>query len=118
MLKGCECDPNNPIRLQDCFILDAIEHSYKARKDFNALYPALFPCEQERLDLLIRDNPMLARLSQDHISNSDQFQAKMNQIPVRTVGPLGGRRLPVGRVVQHLQLPPHLAPRRQPTKCY
>lgn len=117
LLKGCECDPDNPIRLQDCFILWAIEHSTVARTDFDVLWPALFPCEQERFTLLFGENVMLSRLVQDDITNGDLFQSKMNRIPVYTAGALGARRLPVGRVAQMMNLPPHLAPKQQPPLC-
>lgn len=116
-LKGCECDPDNPIRLQDCFILHAIEHSQKARDDFCLLYPSLFPCEKERFDLLFQDNPMLTRLVVDETSSEDTFQRRMNNIPVHTAGRRGGLRLPVGHVSQVVNLPPHLAPKRQPPGC-
>ena len=118
LLKGCECDPENPIRLQDCFIMHAISHSSLARKDFDTLYPALFPCEQERFQLLFGDNPMLSRLIEDPMLNSDVFQSKMNRIPVYTAGRNGGRFLPTGRVAQNVQLPPHFAPRQQPRNCW
>lgn len=117
LLKGCECDPENPIQLQDCFILHAIEQSQKARNDFCTLYPALFPCEQERLDILIEDNPLLSKLREDPTTATDKFQARMNRIPVYTSGLRGGLRLPVGHVSQVVNLPPHLASKRQPQKC-
>jgi hypothetical protein len=116
-LKGCECDPDNPIVLQDCFILDALEHSQLARTDFCKLYPALWPCEKERFDLLFRDNPGLVFLVKDCTTSEDTFQARMNRIPVYTAGRLGGRFLPAGRVAQSINLPPHLAPKMQPRKC-
>jgi len=118
LLKGCECDPENPIRLQDCFILHAIQHSQKARDDFVRLYPALFPCEKERFDLLFQDNPMLTRLVLDDREDADTFQRRMNRIPVYTSGLRGGLRLPVAHVSQIVNLPPHLAPRAQPRQCY
>jgi len=113
MLKGCECDPDNPIMLQDCFILHAIQHSHKARKDFCDLYPSLFPCEKERFDILFEDNPLLTNLVVDMTTNEDRFQRRMNDIPVYTSGVRGAKRSPVGTV----NLPPHLAPKRQPSGC-
>ena len=117
LLKGCECDPDNPIQLQDCFILHAIEQSQKARDDFDTIYPALFPCEKERLDALINDNPLLSRLRECDTVTTDTFQRRMNNIPVHTSGPRGGLRLPVGHVSQVVNLPPHLASSRQPPRC-
>jgi hypothetical protein len=116
-LKGCECDPDNPIRLQDCFILHAIQHSNKARNDFCDLYPSLFPCEKERFDILFGDNPFISQLVVDITSNEDTFQRRMNNIPVYTSGNRGGLRLPVGHVSQVVNLPPHLAPKSQPKGC-
>jgi hypothetical protein len=117
LLKGCECDPDNPIRLHECFIFHAITHSARARHDFDVLYESLFPCEKERFTLLFRDNPMLSRLVVDCTTASDQFQSRLNRIPVYTAGQNGGRRLPVGRVSQLMQLPPHFAPKSQPRRC-
>lgn len=117
LLRGCCCDPDNPIRLQDCFILHAIQHSQVARDDFCKLYPSLFPCEKERFDTLFADNPMLTRLVTDCTTSEDTFQRRMNRIPVYTAGKLGGRYLPVGRVAQTINLPPHLAPKQQPKGC-
>lgn len=117
LLKGCECDPDNPIQLQDCFILHAIQTSQQARDDFCRIYPALFPCEKERLDLLIQDNPFLSKLSEDQTTTTDTFQRRMNNIPVYTAGRGGALRLPVAHVSQIVNLPPHLAPKRQPSGC-
>lgn len=117
LLRGCCCDPENPIRLQDCFILHAIQHSQVARDDFNKLYPVLFPCEKERFDTLFADNPMLSRKVTDCTTSEDTFQRRMNRIPVYTAGKLGGRYLAVGRVAQIVNLPPHLAPKMQPKGC-
>lgn len=117
LLKGCECDPDNPIRLQDCFVLHAIQHSAKARKDFCDLYPSLFPCEKERFDVLFGDNPLLTNLVVDSTSYEDTFQRRMNNIPVYTSGLNGAKRLPVGHVSQVVNLPPHLAPKTQPPGC-
>ncbi len=91
MLKGCCCDPENPIRLQDGFILNAIEHSIKAREDLNLLFPALFPCEQERLELLFARNPLASTLEVDPTEYADAFQKALNRIPVYTAGPQMGK---------------------------
>jgi len=117
LLKGCECDPENPIRLQDCFVLHAIQHSTKARKDFCDLYPSLFPCEKERFDILFGDNPLLTNLVVCSMNYEDTFQRRMNNIPVYTSGLNGAKRLPVGHVSQVVNLPPHLAPKQQPPGC-
>lgn len=117
LLKGCCCDPENPVRLQDCFILHALQNSQKARDDFCKLYPSLFPCEKERFDILFQDNPFLIKKRECTTRTSDTFQRRMNNIPVRTAGARGGLRLPVGHVSQVVNLPPHLAPKQQPSKC-
>jgi len=117
LLKGCECDPDNPIRLQDCFIIHAIQHSALARTDFDKLCPSLFPCEKERFEILFRDNPMLSRKVECPTTYEDTFQRRMNKIPVYTAGRGGGLRLPVGHVSQVVNLPPHLASKQQPPGC-
>jgi|GEM_PF-3882481 len=116
-LKGCECDPENPIRLADCFILHALQHSMKARADFEALYPTLFPCEQERFELLMEESPYLFKLVLDERDDADAFQRRMNDIPVHVAGPRGGRRLPITHQAQALTLPPWFAPKAQPRRC-
>jgi hypothetical protein len=116
-LKGCECDPNNPIRLQDCFIIWSIQHSIKARLDFCKLWPALFPCEKERFEILFRDNPRYERLWQCPTTVEDRFQSRMNRIPVHTAGKRGGLRSNNAHVKSTVNLPPHLQPTRQPKRC-
>lgn len=117
LLKGCLCDPDNPIRLQDCFIIHAIQHSQLARDDFDKLCNSLFPCERERFEFLFRDNPMLSRKVVCQTDSEDMFQRRMNKIPVYTSGVRGGLRLPVGHVSQVVNLPPHLASKSQPKGC-
>lgn len=117
MLRGCECDPNNPVRLPDCFIIHALQTSQKARDDFNRLYPVLFPCEKERFDILFEDNPFNAKLREDQTVTEDKFQRKMNQIPVYTSILRGAHRVPTTQVAQVVNLPPHLAPSAQPKGC-
>jgi hypothetical protein len=117
MLKGCPCDPCNPVMLQDCFILHALQTSQRARDDFDKLCPSLFPCEKERFEILFKDNPALTKLRQCTTEITDTFQSRMNRIPVYTSGLRGGLRLPVGHVSQVVNLPPHLAPKRQPSGC-
>jgi hypothetical protein len=117
LLKGCPCDPDNPVQLQDCFILHAIQTSQLARDDFCKLYPSLFPCEKERFDILFEDNPFLTKLRECTTDTSDTFQRRMNNIPVYTSGLNGAKRLPVGHVSQVVNLPPHLASKRQPSGC-
>lgn len=92
MLKGCECDPCNPIMLQDCYIVYALRHSEKARKDFCLLWESLWPCEKERFILLFKENPAYWPLIKDYIDDADSFQKKLNDIPVYTSGPKAGFR--------------------------
>ena len=118
LLKGCECDPDNPIRLQDCFIVHALRHSCKARDDFELLCKAFFPCEKERFEILFADNPWAKKKVMDPMTVTDMFQSVMNKrIPVYTSGPQGGRRLPRANVAQTFNFPPELAPKRQPVRC-
>jgi hypothetical protein len=112
-LKGCECDPDNPIRLQEYFIIWALQHSAIACRDFDLLYPALFPCEKERFDIIFRDNPRYKRMWACPTEMEDRFQSRMNDIPVHTAGPQGGFRGGRGA----MRLPPHLQPKTQPKKC-
>jgi hypothetical protein len=113
-LKGCICDPKNPIRLQDCFIVDALQRSIKACKDFDLLWPSLFPCEKERFETLFRDNPRYRKMWACTSKYEDTFQRRMNNIPVRTVGKNGGLRQ---YRQMSVRLPPHLQPKVQPPKC-
>lgn len=106
LLKGCCDDPENPIRLGDCFIICALQQSPKARADFCKLYPSLMDCEKERFDILMQDNPFLFKLVKSPTTVEDQFQCTQNKrIPVRTSGPGGGFRAPRGCPPR----PPHLA---------
>jgi len=113
-LKGCECDPDNPIRLQDRFIIYALQHSHVACRDYDRLYPSLFPCEKERFDILFTDNPRYKRIWLCPTEAEDRFQTRMNDIPVRTAGKNGGLR---GGRMGAVRLPPHLQPKTQPKKC-
>ena len=84
-------DPVNPIVLTDVQILNALETSHRARRDFEVIYPTLLPEEQERLSNLIKNNPRLSTLNVDENIVNDRIQAKeIRSIPVRTVGRRGG----------------------------
>lgn len=96
MLKGCCGDEENPIKLGDCFIVDALQRNPRARTDFCLLYPTLSECEKERFDILMRDNPLLFKMITDCQSLTDKFQSALNKTPIYTAGRQGGRRLPIG----------------------
>jgi len=86
MLKGCPCDPNNPVKLNLCMFLDIYIQSKKAKEDFWKLYPSLFPCEKEKFDELFAQNPWTKKYSlEDDQFIEDKFQSAMNKIPVYSV---------------------------------
>lgn len=93
-LKGVEGDPANPIKLPDNYILNFLGRIPKARHDFNVLFPTLLPEEQARLLAILEANPFIRTkiltTTQDH---SDRFASALNAGPIRTVGPLGGKRI-------------------------
>jgi len=106
-LKGCCCDEENKIVLDDDFILHALQHSPKAWKDFWVLYPSLFPCEKERFDQLFSANPYMLKQVKDEQVFSDQSQELWNKQGIH----LGG-----GGGQQKLNLPPTALP-KIPPKC-
>ena len=116
-LRGCECDPNNPIRLPDIFIVNILQGSNVACDDFDKLWPSLFPCEKERFEILFRDNPRYKKMFLCPTEAEDRFQSRMNNIPVHTAGKNGGLRLNMGHVKGSIRLPPHLQPKVQPKEC-
>lgn len=97
-LKGCCCDEENPIVLDDDFIIHALQKSPKAWKDFWVLFPSLFPCEKERFDHLFEGNPWLFKQVQSEQAFLDYSMAKWNKEGVMTVQSAGGQ--------QKLNLPP------------
>lgn len=93
-LKGVEGDPTNPIKLPDNYILNFLGKIPKARHDFNVLFPNLLPEEQARLLAIIAENPFIkTKIMIDEQENSDRFASVLNAGPIRTVGPLGGKRI-------------------------
>lgn len=95
-LKGCCGNPDHPIKLPDCFILNALQNVNRARLDFNRMWPALLPCEQERFTLLMERFPGLFKPIVDAQSASDKRQLYWVQsIPVHTAGPNGGLNKPL-----------------------
>jgi len=91
-LKG---DPDAPARadqpvLSDEFIVSTLRTSLVARRDWNAMWPALTTVEQTRLQSLIDENPWLTRLIRDTTDIADADQRRMSRIPVYTAGPRGG----------------------------
>ena len=95
-LKGCCGDPSHPIKLPDCFILHALQRVNRARLDFDRLYPALLPCEQERFNLLMERFPGLFKPIADPVLLDDaRMVANIRAIPVHTSGPNGGLTAPI-----------------------
>lgn len=89
-LKGVPDDPDNPVILPDEYIINALRTSTLARTDWNKMYPALLPEEQERLDNLVAENPYLSQLIRDGTAINDAEMRRFNNIPVYTAGPRGG----------------------------
>jgi len=80
-------DPNNPAVLNGETILYALRMSKAARADFVRLFPTLLPEEQERLTLLLEQNPRESALVTDNNTYNDNIQANWNRrIPVRFAG--------------------------------
>jgi hypothetical protein len=64
-LKGIPGDPENPAIISDEEILYYLYRVPKARTDFNIIFETLLPEEQERLTLLIENNPNVRYLLPD-----------------------------------------------------
>lgn len=93
-LKGVEGDPYNPIALPDHLIIRFLATIPKARFDFVKIFPTLLEEEQERLLELIEQRPFLkTKILQSDQENSDEFQKRLNEGPIRTSGTLGGKRI-------------------------
>lgn len=85
-LKGCTCDPDNPIVLQLDMILHILATNTKAREEFWKLYPSLFPCEKEKFDNMFKENPWLKVHYYGNPQDiNDNFQSKMNATPIYQV---------------------------------
>ncbi|MBD3260611.1 MAG: hypothetical protein GF334_02870 [Candidatus Altiarchaeales archaeon] len=84
MLKGVKGDSNNPIRLQDDFILYCLRTSRQARTEFEQIVPTMLSDEQTRLSTLIAENPGPSQLFSDPQDVEDNFQRVMNTQGVRT----------------------------------
>ena len=93
-LKGVEGDPSNPIALPDHLIIRFLATIPKARFDFVKIFPTLLPEEQDRLRSLIEQRPFLkTKILQNEQDNTDEFQKRLNEGPIRTSGRLGGKRI-------------------------
>lgn len=102
LLKGVPGDADNPPRLTDVAIVNAIQQSIQARIEFDIIFDALLPDEQDRLRTLVEDNPRITQLVRDYGVFLDDVQKKQVTQSVRTVGPrggLGGPNRPMGRVL-------------------
>lgn len=102
LLKGVPGDADNPPRLTDVAIVNALQSSVQARVEFDQIFDALLPEEQDRLRTLVEDNPRITQLKRDYGSFLDDVQKRQVTQVVRTVGPrggLGGANKPVGKVI-------------------
>lgn len=91
LLKGVYDDPSNPVRLQDVDIAHALQRTLKAHNDLIAMLPSLLPEEQQRLNSLISENPLLTKAISP-LEDGDTVQTAFNRrIPVYVAGPRGGR---------------------------
>ena len=84
-LKGCVCDPNNPPVLPIETIIHLIMLSPKAKKDYELLYPSLFPCEKEKFDNWFKNNPWTKNPIWDDRAAADAFQHQLNKTPIYSV---------------------------------
>ena len=88
-LKGILGDPDNPAVLTDAFIVNGLNRTLKAVEDFNKILPTLLPEEQDRLNALITENPLLVKTLPLE-SADDTLQRSFNAVPVYTLGRRGG----------------------------
>lgn len=91
--NGNPPDPDNPLILDDVFILECIHTVSQARKDFFKILPSLNSKEQERLNDLIAGSPFALEFRKSTQEQSDALQDSFNKTNVRTVGPRGGTRI-------------------------
>lgn len=107
MLKGCECDPENPPKIPVCDIVWAMSHSPKAWTDFWVLYPSLFPCEKEKFDSYFAKHPFSLKQVQDEQVVEDKMQSLWNKQGVYVMKP---------KVTKPTYLPPTVLP-KLPRRC-
>ena len=102
LLKGVPGDASNPPRLSDETIIFALQRSRQARVEFDLVFDALLPEEQDRLSTLVNDNPARSKLVRDSQDYLDDVQKRRNTETIRTVGPRGGKGVqtrPAGKVL-------------------
>ena len=88
-LKGVPDDPDNLPRLPDKYIVDAFSRTQQAHDDYYKLKPALLPEEQERIEALLAENPLLTEVV-PALQEADAVQSRFNQIPVYQAGRFRG----------------------------
>lgn len=88
-LRGVPGDPDNPVRLDDDFIIFALRHSIEAKAAFETILPSLLPEEQARLQQILDDHPDV-RLVEDPQDVADVVQRRQNTMGIYTTGPRGG----------------------------
>jgi len=89
-------NPENPAILEDQFILNAIRNSWKARNDFNTIFPTLLPDEQDRLSTLLALNPRNSALEESSQDYFDKNQSREVTAGVHVRLPKPTNRLPGG----------------------
>jgi len=88
LLKGVEGEVDNPIRLEDDYIIDFLQRIQPARDSFNRLVPSMLIEEQVRLNAIAEG---LAQLKgADYKEIEDNFQKSQNTVGIHTSGPRGG----------------------------
>jgi hypothetical protein len=87
-LKGVEDDPDNPIILDDTYIVQFICTVPAALESFNRIVPNMLPEEQLRLNALAAGIPKYEY--SDPRTDTDEFQNRWNRSGIHTTGPNGG----------------------------
>jgi len=88
MLKGVDGDPDNPILLDDNFIVNFLSTIQASLDSFNRVVPNMLPDEQARLWPFLTGLPKYNYA--DPLVFSDGLQNRWNRSGVRTAGPGGG----------------------------
>lgn len=82
-------DPNNPMLLDDWFILECLHTIPEAKEDFFRVLPVMLPAEQTRLNRLLERFPSALIPYQESQVKLDTLSKKLSG-DVRNVGPRGG----------------------------
>ena len=91
LLKGVVDDVDNPILLDDVYILDFFTRIPASRISYERIYPFLLPAERERIQALYV-RALAAEKNLDEKAFFDRVQHKWNTAGIFTSGPKGGTR--------------------------